>query len=93
MLALGMGHALLDEVRRQARRDSPGGWAAHDTINTVLLACWSAGALLTAVPAGIPLPVRAVGLALFLGYAASCAHFVRERRRAIAATLQVPTST
>jgi hypothetical protein len=85
MLALGMGHALLDEIRRQARRQSPCGWAPRDTINTVLLASWSAAALSTTVLAAGPTPVRAVGLSLSLGYAASCAYFVVHRRRAIAA--------
>jgi hypothetical protein len=32
-----------------------------------------------------PVPVRAVGLLLTLGYAMSCAYFVRERRRVITA--------
>ena len=83
LLALGMAHALLDEIRRQARRRSAGGWVAHDTANTALLASWSLVALISALPAVAPSPVRAVALALSLLYAASCAHFVRERRRAI----------
>jgi hypothetical protein len=78
LLALGMAHALLDEIRRQAGRRSAGGWAAHDTANTALLAIWSVGALSAAV-----LAVGAVGLILSLGYAVSCAYFVRERRRTI----------
>jgi hypothetical protein len=85
MLAVGMGHALFEEIRRQARRQSPGGWAARDTINTVLLASWSAVALITTVLAAGPTPVRAVGLSLSLGYATSCGYFVVHRRRAIAA--------
>jgi hypothetical protein len=92
MLAVGMGHALLEEIRRQARRRSPGGWAAQDTVNTVLLGCWSAAALLTTVLAPGPPPVRAVGLALSLGYAVSCGYFVVERRRTIAATPAVESS-
>ena len=83
MLAVGMGHALLTEIRRQARRRTLGGWAAKDTINTVLLACWATGALTATLLAVAPVPVRAVGLLLTLGYAMSCAYFVRERRRAI----------
>jgi hypothetical protein len=84
LLAVGMGHALLDEIRRQARRESPGGWANHDTINAALLATWAIGALIATVLAVHPTTVRAVGLTLSLAYAVSCAHFVLERRRAIA---------
>ena len=80
LLTLGLAHALLDEIRRQARR-SAGYWAPHDTANTVLLASWSVFALIgTAVATA---PVRAVGLFLFLGYAVSCAYFVIERRRTV----------
>jgi hypothetical protein len=84
LLTVGMGHALLDEIHRQARRESPGGWAGRDTINAVLLASWAVGALITTVLAAHPMTVRAVGLTLSLGYAVGCAHFVVERRRAIA---------
>ena len=83
LLAAGMGHALLDEIRRQARRRSVSTWAAHDTVNTVLLAGWAAGALVGSVLAVAPATVRAVGLTLSLGYALSCGYFVLERRRAI----------
>jgi len=83
MLAVGMGHALLMEIRRQARRRTLGGWAAKDTINTVLLASWATGALTATLLAVAPAMVRAVGALLSLGYAVSCAYFVRERRRAI----------
>jgi hypothetical protein len=83
LLTAGMGHALLDEIRRQARRRSAGGWATHDTLNTVLLASWAGAALIGTVLAVAPPTVRAAGLTLTLGYAASCAYFVRERRRAI----------
>ncbi|GAA3936165.1 hypothetical protein Aau02nite_64180 [Amorphoplanes auranticolor] len=83
LLALGMGHALLTEIQRQARRRGPGGWAAHDTVNTALLACWAVGALSVTVLAVTPIAVRAVGVLLTLGYAVSCAYFVRERRRTI----------
>jgi hypothetical protein len=83
MLAVGMGHALVEEIWRQARRGSPG-WAGHDTINTVLLATLSVGTLIGTVLAVHPLSVRIVGLTLSLGYALSCAHFVVERRRTIA---------
>jgi hypothetical protein len=83
LLAIGMGHALLTEIRRQARRRTAGGWATQDTINTVLLASWSVGALIVTVLAATPATVRAVGILLTLGYAVSCGFFVRERRRTI----------
>jgi hypothetical protein len=84
MLTVGMSHALLTEVRRQARRRTIDGWAAQDTVNTVLLASWSGGALIATLLAVAPASVRAVGLLLTLGYAVSCVYFVAERRRAIA---------
>ena len=83
LLALGMGHALLTEIQRQARRRGLGGWAAQDTINTALLACWAVGALSLTLLAVAPMTVRAVGALLTLGYALSCAYFVLERRRTI----------
>jgi len=83
LLAVGMGHALLVEIRRQARR-SADCWAAHDTVNTVLLAGWAGGALLITALTGTAATVRAVGLTLSLGYAVSCAYFVIERRRSVA---------
>lgn len=83
MLAVGMGHALLMEIQRQARRRTLGGWAAQDTINAVLLASWSAGALTATLLVVAPAMVRAVGVLLTLGYALSCVYFVRERRRTI----------
>jgi hypothetical protein len=92
MLAAGMGHALLDEIRRQAGRRSASGWARQDTVNTALLAIWSVGALIMAGPVGAPGPVRAVGLVLALGYAASCAYFVIQRRRTVRATGGTPRS-
>ena len=84
MLAVGMGHALLTEVQRQARRRNVDGWASHDTVNTVLLASWAGGALSAALLVVAPTTVRAVGLLLALGYAVSCAYFVTERYRTIA---------
>jgi hypothetical protein len=85
MLALGMGHALLDEIRRQARRRSAPVWARRDTLNAVLLGAWASGALIVSVlAAAAPVAVRTVGLTLSLAYALSCAHFVLERRRTIA---------
>ena len=83
MLTAGMGHALLDEIRRQARRGSATGWAPSDTINAVLLGSWAAGALTATVVIAMPVALRAVGVLLFLGYALSSAAFVVERRRSI----------
>jgi len=85
MLTVGMAHALLDEIRRQARRRSTPGWAVHDTVNTASLATWAGGALGAAALPVVPAAVRVTGLALSLGYALSCAYFVIERRRTIAA--------
>lgn len=85
LLAIGMGHSLMVEIRRQARRRTPGGWARQDTINAVLLACWAEAALIMTIVEAGPAPVRAVGLALTTGYAGGCGYFVTERRRAIAA--------
>jgi hypothetical protein len=92
MLALGMGHALLTEIQRQARRRTVGGWAAQDTINTVLLASWAAGALTATLLAVVPATVRAVGVLLTLGYALSCAYFVHERCRTITAPATEPAA-
>jgi hypothetical protein len=83
MLAVGMGHALLTELQRQARRRNVDGWAPQDTVNTVLLASWAGGALSATLLAVAPTTVRAVGLLLTLGYALSCAYFVAERYRTI----------
>ena len=79
MLAVGMAHALLTEIRRQASRRTAGGWAAADTLNAVLLAGWAIGALSATPLVGAP-----VAVFLTLGYGLSCAYFVRERRRALA---------
>ncbi|WP_305788499.1 hypothetical protein [Symbioplanes lichenis] len=91
MLTVGMSHALLTEIRRQARRRNVDGWAAQDTVNTVLLASWSSGALIATLLAVAPASVRAVGLLLTLGYAVSCAYFVAERCRTIADAPPEPT--
>ena len=84
LLTLGMGHSLLVEIRRQARRWTPGGWSRADTVNMVLLACWAEAALVLSIEAG-PIALRLVGGLLAAGYAACCGHFVTERRRSIAA--------
>ncbi|OJF14898.1 hypothetical protein [Couchioplanes caeruleus] len=90
MLATGLGHALLTEIQRQARRHTVS-WTAPDTINTILLTAWSVLALTGTVLAAVPLPVRAVGLLLTLGYALSTAYFVTERRRTIS-RIATPTA-
>jgi hypothetical protein len=82
LLSAGLAHALLDEIRRQARRRTAGGWAVADTANAVLLAGWAVGALTTAALAA-PTAVRVVGLALAGGYVLSCGYFVVERRRTV----------
>jgi hypothetical protein len=89
MLATGMGHALLEETRRQARRRSAGGWARQDTVNAALLAAWSAGALTATILAAASPQVRAVGAGLTIGYAAICGHFVVERCRSIEGTATI----
>jgi hypothetical protein len=93
LLAVGMAHALLDEIRRQARRRSAGGWAAPDTINTVLLGAWSAGALAGTLLITVPTAVRLVGLTLAGGYALSSGYFAVERRRAVAFPAPAPAPT
>jgi hypothetical protein len=85
LLAAGMSHALLTEIQRQARRGTPR-WATQDTVNTALLAAWTAGALLIAVLPTTPSSIRAVGFLLTIAYALCCAFFIMERRRIIAAT-------
>ncbi|GGQ45927.1 hypothetical protein GCM10010166_13180 [Couchioplanes caeruleus subsp. azureus] len=82
LLAAGLGHALLTEIQRQARRLTVS-WTAPDTVNAILLMAWSVVALAGTVLAAMPLSVRAVGLLLSLGYALSAAYFVTERRRTI----------
>ncbi|WP_306214774.1 hypothetical protein [Actinoplanes sp. RD1] len=93
MLTVGMSHALLTEIRRQARRRNVDGWARQDTVNTALLASWSSGALIATLLAVAPASVRAVGLMLALGYAVSCAYFVVERCRTIADGTPATTSS
>lgn len=84
MLAVALGHSLLDEVSRQARRESADGWAMQDTINTAMLSGWATVALILTVTAALPVRVRAVAAALFLGYALTCLFFVGLRRRTVA---------
>ncbi|GIE96420.1 hypothetical protein [Paractinoplanes rishiriensis] len=87
LLALGMSHALVVEIRRQAER-RVAGWARQDSINTFLLGFWAEAALIMTIIGSSPMPVRAVGLALTIGYAASCGYFVTLRRRTIATLTQ-----
>ena len=91
LLALGMGHSLLVEIKRQAGRRTPR-WARQDTINAVLLACWAETALIMTIVGSSPLPFRGVGAALTIGYAGSCGYFVTRRRRAIAAHTPTPAA-
>ncbi len=83
LLAAGMGHALLDELRRQASRGPAAGWVVQDTVNAALLGGWAIAALVTTVIYPGPVQLRAVGAALTVGYAAVCAYFVWLRRRAV----------
>jgi hypothetical protein len=85
LLAVGMGHSLLVEIRRQARRWTPGGWGRADTVNAVLLGCWAEAALILTILEAASAPVRVVGGLLAAAYAGSCVYFVTERRRALAA--------
>jgi hypothetical protein len=84
VLTMGLGHSLIVEIKRQARRRSAAGWHRYDTVNAVLLGLWAE----TALAGGLLLDgsgqVRAVGVALALAYALACGYFVVERRRAIA---------
>ncbi|MEV6842037.1 hypothetical protein [Actinoplanes sp. NPDC051411] len=88
LLSLGMAHSLFVEIRRQARRRAT--WSRHDTVNTVVLAAFGETALLITIIAGNPEPVRTVGPILSLTYAAACARFVTDRRRAIATAQPTP---
>jgi hypothetical protein len=89
LLALGMGHALMDEIRRQATRGPAGGWVVHDTVNALLLGSWAVGALGSAAFYPGSLRLRAVGLCLAVGYTAICAIFVSLRRRTVGASARV----
>lgn len=82
LLALGMGHALLDEIRRQTERKIPR-WVRQDWVNAILLGCWAEGALLATILVSDPVPVRGVLAALTAGYAGACLYFVTLRRRTI----------
>ncbi|NMO56804.1 hypothetical protein HH310_37230 [Actinoplanes sp. TBRC 11911] len=92
LLTLGLVHALVVEIGRQALRRSAGGWARHDTINAVLLGAWSEIALFMAILGPGSLALRAVGLILSLAYASSCVYFVTKRRRAVASQAPSPST-
>jgi hypothetical protein len=92
LLALLMGHSLLVEIQRQARRLSPG-WGRPDTVNAVLLAAWAETALISTILIPGSMPLRAVGLTLGLGYASGCGYFVTERRRALSNEVVEPCPT
>ena len=93
LLTVGLGHSLAVEIKRQARRRTPGGWSHGDTVNTVLLGVWAEMALCAAVLQLGPMSMRLVTVTLAVAYATGCGYFVTERRRTIAtpfseATLQ-----
>ncbi|SDT73589.1 hypothetical protein SAMN04489716_6716 [Actinoplanes derwentensis] len=79
-----MSHALVVEIQRQARRMSQTVWYRTDTANTVLLGCWAMIAAAITNVSIVSLQVRALTAVLAIGYAAACAYFVVERRRAVA---------
>ena len=85
LLAVGLGHSLLVEIQRQARRRTSGGWARQDTMNAVLLGAWAELALIATLLGAGPVPVRTVGLVLTLAYGGCCAYFVTTRRRTVGA--------
>jgi hypothetical protein len=80
LLAGGVGCALVDEVRRQARRHA--GWNRADTATALMLGLYAALAL-TATLGVVNLPGQAIGTLLSTGYAALCGYYVWRRRRAV----------
>lgn len=89
LLALLMGHSLLVEIQRQARRLTPG-WGRPDTVNALLLAAWAETALISTILIPGSMSLRAVGLTLGLGYAGGCGYFVTERRRVLSTVVTPP---
>ena len=77
-LGVGVGCALFDEVRNQARRAA--GWSGTDTANALLLGLHAALAL-GAGQAGVVHPP--LGAVLGAAYAALCGYFVWHRRRTV----------
>lgn len=82
ILACALTHSLLDEIRRQARRRSPG-WTPHDTVSTLALGAGALVALALTLLDVLPLRVRVVGGGLAVGYAAVCLYYYVLRRRAV----------
>lgn len=89
-LAVTLAHSLLVEIRRQAHRETLGGWAVQDTVNTALLGSWAVAAMVLTFVATAPLRVRLVGGALAIGYACTCGYFGWLRRRAIRSVADSP---
>jgi hypothetical protein len=88
-LTVGLGHSLIEEMRRQARRASAR-WSRKDTANAVLLGVWAEAALLLSILGFDTAPTRGLGLALAVAYAACCGYFVTERRRTLSALTPTP---
>ncbi|WP_205650557.1 hypothetical protein [Actinoplanes solisilvae] len=88
-LTLGLGHSLIEEMKRQARR-AQSRWTREDTTNAVLLGVWAEVALLTSILVFDTWPTRGLGLVLAVAYIACCAFFVTERRRTLAAQTPPP---
>jgi protein-S-isoprenylcysteine O-methyltransferase Ste14 len=82
LLAFGVGCALVDEVRKQARRNAR--WNRTDTANAVLLGGYAAVALAATLVGVVRLPDQVVGALLAVAYAGLCGYFVWRRRRAVA---------
>ena len=62
LLAGALGHALMDEARRQASRRVD--WAWQDTVNSLLLGAWAVTAALGAAIPHLPSRERAVSTIL-----------------------------
>jgi hypothetical protein len=76
-LSVGVGCALVDKVRNQARR--PARWAGTDTANALLLALHAALAVAAGQAGVLHAPL---GTILSAAYAGLCGYFVWHRRRA-----------
>ncbi len=84
LLSVGMAHALVVEIQRQARRRTRI-WGRHDSVNAILLAAWSACAVAIVLIPSASRVVQLLCAGLAAGYAAACVYFVVERRRSIVA--------
>ncbi|XVV12802.1 hypothetical protein ACQP2X_00090 [Actinoplanes sp. CA-131856] len=90
LLTAGLAHSLTVEIRRQARRGFPARWSRSDSVNAVLLGIWAELSLMMAIlQSGAE---RYVGLGLAAAYAAACAYFVTERRRAAKTPATMPSA-